>query len=73
MDSTSPRKRRNRSKSVCEEQAGVDTLSFIVIAAIAAIALYRLLYTYRKAKLNRDRGDRIQRELERLRKKRDED
>jgi hypothetical protein len=51
----------------------MDTLSFMVIAAIVVIALYRLLYTYRKAKMNRSQGEQIQRKLERLRKKRDED
>lgn len=51
----------------------MDTLTLAVIAAIAAIALYRLLHTYGRARQNRDRGEQIRQKLAELRKKRDEE
>jgi len=56
-----------------KEKPVMDTLTLAVIAAIAAIALYRLLHTYRKARQNRARGEQIRQKLAELRKKRDEE
>lgn len=51
----------------------MDAFALIVLAVIAVSGIYRLLYTYRKSKMNRNKGDEIRRKLEELRKKRDEE
>jgi hypothetical protein len=51
----------------------VDVFALLVLAVIAAAAIFRLRYTYRKSTMNLNKGEAIRRKLEELRKKKDED
>jgi hypothetical protein len=51
----------------------VDGIVVVLLGAILVIALLRVVVTYRKAASSRSKGADIQRKLERLRKRRDEE
>jgi hypothetical protein len=45
----------------------------VVLAILVFLALFRFRHSLRKSRVNRNRGDEIRRNLEELRKKRDEE
>ncbi|MNI45830.1 hypothetical protein D3C73_1002700 [compost metagenome] len=51
----------------------MDAITLIVLLVIGMIALIRFRYSYRQSKMNMDKGEQIQKKLQELQKKRDED
>jgi hypothetical protein len=51
----------------------MDGIVVILLGALLVIALLRILFTFRKAAATRNKGADIQRKLEQLRKRRDEE
>ncbi|MFC0214387.1 hypothetical protein ACFFK0_18300 [Paenibacillus chartarius] len=50
----------------------MDRIEIIIIAVIVVTVIFRLRHTFRRSTMNRSRESDIQRKLEQLRKKRDE-
>jgi hypothetical protein len=51
----------------------MDSVTWLVLAALIGIVLLRLRHAHRKARNNSDKGEEIQRRINELRKKRDEE
>jgi Na+/melibiose symporter-like transporter len=51
----------------------MDKITWLLIGAVAVWFLLRFRYAMRKTKINKDKADEIQRKLQNLRKKRDEE